>query len=316
MKYFKVGDAVSGAFTSAVYVVTAVHRLEVSIKCEHNPPFLFKKDKLQYSITVPAWIIKWREENMPPAPTEPLEPPANTEETKTVRILARENVKLAADLATTQSALRLTERDNLNLRIGARNDCDNIELMQAAIDELREETDAHIRRYTYAERDLRSATTTRDGLRCSAEDMLEKLNAARKELAAMELAGKFHQAAADPLRKELAAEKVHNENHAEHISKLCEELSQLKRARDIWMNNNGRNVKRVINLQEELAAEKAFNVSSELVARTGASDEIERLKAIQANGTSQIIHWRDRAEALQLKLSNINAMTREENDDG
>lgn len=252
-------------------------------------------------VMAPNWIIKWRVENMPPAPTEPLEQPANTEETKTVRILARENAKLVRDLADLKASHtagrtqirtlkenaaemraeimnnchaheelleKMQERDkeNLNLRISARNDCDNIELLNAAITEFREEKGAHIRRFTEAEREL-------EKLR---KDDARKLEITKRDFEEMV---KAH-ASLVTLKKELTNEKGHNENHAEHISKLCEELSSLKRDRDYWMKRNDVNVKACIELRKELAAEKAFNVSSELVARTGASDKIIYWRAV------------------------------------
>ena len=290
----------------------------------------------------PLWIYDWRKENLP----------QDTEESKVdaLRKIARENVEQAKHLIDKEAICekqrtqirtlkenaaemraeimnnchaheelleKMQERDeeNINLRIGARNDCDNIELLNASVTELKDEVDAHIRRWMQAERDLKSATTTRDASIQTADALLEELGNVRKDLATMTgwrdaavtESGVSHakfeigQKGLRALREELAAEKGFNEDHAEHISKLCEELSALKRDRDYWMKRNDVNVKACIELRKELDAEKAFNaadgegpcaaVHAECThwaqKHTEAEKEVEQLKDLLVNANNE-----------------------------
>lgn len=363
MTDFKIGDAVIGAVSGSIYVVTNVRDPNVydcPLRVLREDGAVFHNALLEnYTVAVaaaPDWIIKWREGNLPPIA------PIDTEESK-------------ADV------LRRIARENMELREEARNNCDDIDLRNAAITGLKEERDAlgkrlgerneeifeFQRRACKAERDLKSATLTRNASIQTADDLLEKLDKVRKEcadaafvntelsealrLVREELAaenmhnqehaeyiGKLCEELSELKRvrdcgrwvqlndvdvpknielwKELAAEKMHNENHAEHISKLCEEMSELRRLSDLWIKQNGINVKRYIKLKKELAAEKAFNVSSEPVARTGASEKIEELKKELAIvkefntffGEQTLTHWQDKCAALQLKLDNIRSI--------
>lgn len=269
MTDFKIGDAVTGIDNSSVYLVVSVTDEYGILRFEGDAPsFSYLPHELQHAVTVPAWIVQWREENMPQEGFEPLETPVDTEKSTipygiysaqydTIVKLRGESVDLVEQVeALTQEARndrdayekllsKMQERDdeNIQLCIEARNDCDNIELLNAAITEFREEKEAHIKRFHEAERDLKSATTTRDASIQTAGALLEALSSVRKELKIM--TGWRDGALVD---SNLWCAEYHQ---------VCNELSDVKKERTDEVASSLDYEK----LKEELAAEKAFNAA-------------------------------------------------------
>lgn len=225
--------------------------------------------------------------------------------------LVDRNETLTKKLAKRDKTVTALEREagNLQRKLAnmhkvARNDCDRHEMQVEVISELRAEIENNCKahellkdvnsawqqRAVEAEKDLKSATTIRDASIQTADAQLEAPSSARKELrimtgwrdGALESSNSWcaeYQLACrelQELKKELAAEKLHNEDHAEHISKLCEELSEIKRYRDRavnsreWWEKHSENQKATLrNLREELKAEKAFNAEDSFTTPMG-----------------------------------------------
>lgn len=80
MTDYKVGDAVTGIDNSSVYLVVSVTDEYGILRFEGDAPsFSYLSHELQHAVTVPDWIIKWREENLPPTPTDTEESKADAQ---------------------------------------------------------------------------------------------------------------------------------------------------------------------------------------------------------------------------------------------
>lgn len=371
MSNFKVGDAVVGE-SGAIFLVLSLdgpddYPLHILDADRESKAYVSPEGMmLLCSYNTPYWIIKWREENMPPPA------PTNTEESSVdaLRKIAAENVQLSKDLVDLKASHKagrtqirtlkdnaaemraeimnnchaheeilgkLAERDeeNINLRIGARNDCDNIELLNAKNLDLRTEKDAYERRWRQAERDLKSATTTRDASIQTVGMQLEALSSVRKELAAEKAFNvsdndaiafeeertarkKAQEEEVEQLKHDLERQAKTNSELATEVVELVKELDWLKTCNEGELALAG---KRLVEAKQELtqAAHLAAvyaNATGGLVANKYAPNakvakdqhEIAKLAYELAKGKAP-------KHALQLKLDNIRSMTREENSD-